>query len=99
MGPASLQMYAADFLSAAKAVPPPGVPFAPARTHLICRTLELSLKAFLSLKGCSMERLAGGPFGHDLDTLLTEAINNGIADLVNLDARQLAHIRFASTYY
>jgi hypothetical protein len=46
-----------------------------------------------------MERLAGGPFGHDLDTLLTEAMNNGIADLVNLDARQLAHIRFASTYY
>lgn len=99
MGPVGLHWYAADFLSAAKAVPAPEVPFAPARIYLICRALELSLKAFLSLKGRSLEQLAGGQFGHDLDNLLTQAENQGISNLVNLDSRQLAHIRFASTYY
>ena len=49
--PLGFQMYAADFLAAAKTVPPPNVAFAPARPYLVCHALELALKAFLSLKG------------------------------------------------
>ena len=50
MAPLGLQIYAADFLAAAKAVPSPVVPFAPARMYLACHAVELALKAFLSLK-------------------------------------------------
>ena len=61
MAPLGLQMYAADFLAAAKAIQqpnvppylacqPPNVPFVPARPYLACHALELSLKALLSLK-------------------------------------------------
>jgi hypothetical protein len=99
MGPVALHVYAADFLSAARAAAPPGVPFAPARTYLVCRALELALKAFLSLKGCSLEQMAGGPFGHNLESLLAEADQHGLSALVHLEKLHAAEIRRASTYY
>jgi hypothetical protein len=43
MAPIGLQIYAADFLAAAKAVPSPDGPFAPARTYLACHAVELAL--------------------------------------------------------
>src|SRR5690349_16675963 len=81
MGPLGLQTYAADFLSAAKEVAPPDIRFSQARTFLVCHALELALKAFLSLKGYSLEKLAGGQFGHNLDELLTQAEQHGLSTL------------------
>ena len=99
MGPLGLHMYAADFLLVAKAAAPPQVPFAPARTYLACRALELVLKAFLSLKGQPLEQLAGGEYGHDLEKLLDAAIQQGLLDVVAIAEDQLNEIRRASTYY
>jgi hypothetical protein len=99
MGPLGLHMYAADFLSVAIAAATPQVPFAPARTYLVCRALELVLKAFLSLKGQPLERLAGGEYGHDLEKLLAAAVQQGLLDLVVVEERQLIEIRRASKYY
>lgn len=99
MAPIGLQTYAADFVSSAKAVEPPSVPFAPARIYLACHALELALKAFLSLKGRSLEQLAGGKFGHDLECLLKEAEQHGLDKLVNFDEPQKSQIRRASNYY
>ena len=45
MAPLGLQMYAADFLSGAKAIQPSNVQFAPARPYLACHALELALMA------------------------------------------------------
>jgi hypothetical protein len=92
-------MYAIEFLSAAKVAPSSEIPFVPARTYLICHALELAFKAFLSLKGRALDQLACGPFGHNLDALLTEAQKLGISVVVHLNARQLAEIRRASAYY
>lgn len=50
MGPIGLHMYANSFLKAAQALPPPSVPFEPVRFFLVCRSIELVLKAFLSSK-------------------------------------------------
>jgi hypothetical protein len=97
-GPVSLIVYADDFLSAAKAVSK-GARFAPARTFLACRTLELALKAFLSLKGCSLENLAGGKFGHDLEGLAAEAEKRDLHMLIKMEERQRFEITRASTYY
>jgi hypothetical protein len=72
MAPPGLWFYADSYLSAAKAVPLPATTdqFDPARVFLVLRGLELALKTFLSLKGRSLAKLAGGPFGHDLASLL-----------------------------
>jgi len=51
--------------------------WSPVDRFLACRSIELGLKAFLSLKGRALDELAEGVFGHDLDNLLTEADNEG----------------------
>jgi hypothetical protein len=100
MGPIALQFYAADYLSAAKEVAPPEVRFSLARIFLVCRALELSLKAFLALKkGHSMAKLAEGQNGHNLEYLLSQAEQIGLSSLVPLEERHLFQIRRASIYY
>ena len=100
MAPVGLQHYAADFLSVAKAVPPPNVPFAPARPYLICHALELALKAFLSLRGrLSLEQLSDRKFGHNLQRLLAEAERHGLNELIDVTENQKSQIERASIYY
>jgi hypothetical protein len=99
MAPIALQTYAADYLSAAKEVAPPQVRFSHARMFLVCRALELALKAFLSLKGNTLIKLSGGQYGHDLEYLLSQAEQTGLSTIVNFEERHLFQIRRASTYY
>jgi hypothetical protein len=100
MGPGSLIVYAASFLSAAKTVlVKPEIPFDPARTYLACHSLELCIKAFLSLRGRPMVELAGGAFRHDLAALLTKAEKEGFLDMVPLTGSQMAEIVRAAKYY
>ncbi len=99
IAPIGLQIFAADFLAGAKAIPPPDVPFAPTQPYLVCHALELALKAFLSLKGYPLDNLAGGKFGHDLESLLDEAKRNGLDDFVKLEEDQKFQIVRASNYY
>jgi hypothetical protein len=100
MGPALLHAYARDFLEAADALAPPpaGVRFSPARQFLACRTLELVLKAFLSLRGVAMADMLDS-VGHDLGRLLDRAESLGLAELVKLESPYVDEIRRASTYY
>jgi hypothetical protein len=61
--------------------------------------LELALKAFLSLKRCSLTQLARGPFGHDLDGLVVEAEKRDLHALVKLETLARAEVIRASTNY
>lgn len=97
-GPVGLMVYADHFLSAGK-TSAADERFIPARLFLTCRAAELALKAFLSLKGCSLLQLAGGPFGHDLDALLVEAEKRDLHTLVKLEPEARAEICRASIYY
>lgn len=99
MSPLALHMYAADFLSIAKGAALPAWKLAPARTFLVCRTLELGLKAYLSLKKYSLEQLAGGALAHDLEALLAEAERHGLCSFVHFGDSQRIEIRRASVYY
>jgi hypothetical protein len=99
LAPLGFQMYAADFLAAAKAIQPPNVPFAPARPYLVCHALELALKAFLSLKEYSVDKLADSKFSHNLVSLLDEAERNGLREFVKLEEDETFQIRRASNYY
>jgi hypothetical protein len=98
MAPIGLHVYAEDFLETALAAGAKEE-FAPARVFLVCRAVELALKAFLSLKGVPLMKLAGGQFGHDLANVLAEAEKHGLADLVELTESERDEIERASTYY
>jgi hypothetical protein len=99
MGPLGLHMYAESYLAAAQALPKPKVPFEPVRPYLVCHSIELALKAYLSLRGTAMIELAGGAFGHNLDYLLTNAVESDLAKLAALTDEQSNVIRLATTYY
>ena len=99
IAPIGLQVFAADFLAGAKAIPPSNVPFARTQPYLVCHALELALKAFLSLKEYPLDKLSGGKFGHDLENLLDEAERKGLDDFAKLDEHQKFQIRRASQYY
>lgn len=99
MGPLGLHMYAELYLSAAQILPKPKVPFEPVRPYLVCHAIELVLKAFLSLRGATMVELADGPYGHNLDSLLTKCIEANLADFASLSEAKSNAIRLATTYY
>jgi hypothetical protein len=101
LGPLGLIMYADHYLYAAKTAQPwpDGGEYHPARLFLVCRSLELALKAFLSLRGRSLDELSGGAFGHGLDKLLVEADKQDLGALVELSEDQRWQIVRASIYY
>jgi hypothetical protein len=92
-------MYAADYLQAAQAVPPPQAPFEPARYFLACRAIELGLKSFLSLRRIPLSTLAGGTFGHDLEALLARSQELNLSVLVAFSTEDQAEIRAAARYF
>jgi hypothetical protein len=98
IAPLALQIYAADFLAAAKTVPRSAAPFVPAQPHLVCHALELALKAFLCLQGYLLDDLAD-KFRHDLKNLLDEAERKGLAAFIPFGDDQALQIRRASIYY
>ena len=98
MAPTGLHLYGVNYLEAAKIVPMVNDRFAPARYLLICHSIELLLKAFLSINGRSLEELAA-KFGHDLWRLLLVANEHGLTSLVTLEPYQLDQIELASEYY
>ena len=98
MGPVGLWVYASSYLRAAQALEPgPDGPRWPAGYGSVCRALELSLKAFLSVKGRTLPELA--EFGHDLQRLVEDATAAGLRDLVVLEPSHLVEIERASRYY
>jgi hypothetical protein len=101
LSPVGLILYAENYLQAAKAALPipGGGEFDPARLFLVGRSLELALKAFLSLRGFSLDQMADGAFGHNLERLLAESKTQNIDTLINLSADQEAEIIRVSIYY
>ena len=99
MGPIGLHLYAQHYLSAAKSLPEPTVPFEPVRPYLVCHAIELALKAFLSLEGKLMVELADGKLAHKLGALLSAAEEASLSKIVSLSDAQENAVRLAETYY
>jgi HEPN domain-containing protein len=100
MSPVGLIVFAEKYLNAAKTTQsdPNGRGFDPARLFLAARSIELALKAFLSLKGLTLDQMAEGAFGHNLQRLLEEAKAKGLAGLVKLANLESEIIRASSGY-
>jgi hypothetical protein len=99
MGPCALHFYAEAYLTAARSLPESVTPFDPVRAYLLCHSIELVLKAFLSLKGALMLELAKSELGHILDTLLEQAEKSQLKEVAILSSPQRAAVLQASNYY
>ncbi len=99
VGPSGLWMYADAYVKAAASLPASKAPFEPVRYYLSCHSIELSLKAYLSIRGATMLELSESSYGHNLETILTAAEGKGLLSQVSVSEEHLAEIRKAAVYY
>jgi hypothetical protein len=95
--PFGFQYYASEFLNTARAHPA-RERFTPVPYYLYCRSLELSLKAFLLLKGKSIN-FVKEEIRHDLLEGLKEAKKLDIDKLVLVEQREEKELKKANKYY
>jgi hypothetical protein len=69
----------------------------PVGKYLACLSIEMSLKAFLMLKGRSRKEVEG--YKHGLAELLASSTKENLAEFVTLTASELAEIEKAAKYY
>ncbi len=72
--------------------------FSPAKYYLAGRSIELSLKAFLLIKGVTRDKLKKS-LGHDLHKLLRKCKELGIVNIVNISEVQEGIIENLNTWY
>jgi len=99
MGPVGLWVYADAYIRAVLALPALEVPYEPVRYYLACHSIELSLKAFLSLHGATMLELSENAFGHNLEAIVVAADTKGLQSQVALADNHREEIRKAAVYY
>jgi hypothetical protein len=104
IGPVNLtcygfQVWGEDFLAAENAYAAGKRQGSCVAHFLCCQSVELSPKAFLSLKGIGREQLRRKPFGHNLSALFDAACRQGIGDLVTIDGNDGSVLRAATAWY
>lgn len=93
----ALFVYAESFLKSANSVTKIKT-FDPSRYYLVCHSIELYLKAFLSLDGNTMISMAD-EHGHNLDKLIVKSLENKLEKTANLNKSHTDEIKKASDYY
>ena len=73
-------------------------PYSPAKYYLAARSLELSFKAFLRLKGISGEELKNN-FGHNLNIILKKCKELGISDYIGLTNEDEVSVKYLNFWY
>jgi len=97
LSPLGFQMWATQFLQAARAVEETGS-FSPVRYFLACRSIELALKAYLLARGHSPMSLKNS-MGHDLCKALAKAQDESLADVVALTDAESEVVKSANSLY
>jgi len=98
ISPLGFHRYASEFLRAAQGFKI-NDGFSPVPYYLICRSMELVLKAFLLAKGLPKEKLKERNLGHDLEKALKKAISLGLDKVVSITPQHEEEIRKANNYY
>lgn len=97
LSPYGFLVYARQFLEAAQALPQT-TKFSPVPYYLLCRSLELSLKAYLLSVGHSKDDVRR-KIGHNLCEALLRAEENGLTATIIVTALEIEHIGLANEYY
>jgi len=90
--------YAEDFLAASNSHNS-SARFSPVEYYLACHSIELSLKAFMLLKGVSKDKIRWDPFGHNLDNILDKCLSLHIEELVDVSESQKSLIGELNEWY
>jgi HEPN domain-containing protein len=96
-GPSGAHLRARDFLEAADLVRGKAERFTPVAAFLYCRSIELSLKAFLLATGDTVKDVKD--FGHSLLRLLRKANVRGFDAFVAISAQEEGIIRSVNPDY
>lgn len=91
-------VWAEDFLTAEKMYVSAARSGSFVPHFLCCQSVELSLKAFLSLKGMTREQLRK-KFGHNLAKLFDEACRQGIHHVVTIEGNDAVIVKLATAWY
>lgn len=97
MSPVGFIVYAENFLSAYKSFEPVA-PFCPAKYYLVCHSLELALKSYLSMKGEPTKNLKLD-FKHNLHRILRKSKEMGLNSVVVLSEVEAGEIEKANKWY
>ena len=99
ISPIMFHFYAHEFARTAEGFQMIG-DFSPVPYFLYCRSIELSLKAFLLAKNVSITRLKSRKLvGHDLEKALEEAESQGLLDIVEIPRHYKEELKKANYYY
>lgn len=98
ISPLGFHRYASEFLRAAQGFKI-NDGFSPVPYYLICRSMELALKAFLLAKGLPKKKLKERNLGHDLEKVLNKAISMGLNKVVSISPQHKMELRKANNYY
>lgn len=93
-----LHVWAEDFLAASRVYAPAARKGSFVQHFLCCQSIELSLKAFLSLRGMSRKKLKRR-FGHNVTKLLHEAVQRGLGEFVEITPADVSLIQVANQWY
>jgi len=97
IGPSGFHRYAQEFMRAEKTFQITDS-FSPVPYYLLCRSIELSLKAYLLLKGYKIKYLKT-KIGHNLKKLLKKAKELNIEEVITIPTEESDNIFKANLYY
>ncbi|WP_339643000.1 hypothetical protein [uncultured Porticoccus sp.] len=97
VGPVGFVSYSQDFLSAYESFET-HKPFSPSKYYLVCRSIELSLKAYLLTKNLPIGNLKKR-LGHDLDKILRKSKELGFDSDIGISEDEKAELERANLWY
>ncbi len=98
ISPYAFVSYAEDFYGAAISHDSPRN-FSPVGYYLSCHSIELSLKAFLLLKGISRHELGSRNMGHNLEIILSKCKEQGLSEFYVFNEAQTNEISLLNEWY
>ena len=96
--PTGFLIYAENYYSASMNWKSDGK-YSPVPYFLLCRSIELGLKAFALAKGESIKVLGSHKVGHNLMVLLDKTKNHSLSDLVVITKEDETELAKANIYY
>ncbi|MBZ5536976.1 MAG: hypothetical protein LAO31_13570 [Acidobacteriia bacterium] len=96
--PLAFHNYSTQYLTVARAARGESG-FSPVPYYLYCRSLELSMKAYLLAKGVEKTELKKRSLGHDLNQILGKGETLGLGTLVKLTDEERREVSKANVYY
>ncbi|MDL1967580.1 MAG: hypothetical protein LWW97_03295 [Deltaproteobacteria bacterium] len=97
ISPLAFLEYSKDFYSASTSYNSEN-PFSPATYYLICRSIELSMKAYLLTEGVCRDQLKKR-LSHNLKKILKKSKELGLLSIVSIADEEQIHIAKANKWY